>query len=70
MEPEHATVDLVTEGDATGHQTRATVTCSCGEAITTEWHGSAFTARRAAEDEFRRHRQFRMMHVGLFEDLP
>jgi len=51
-------------------EVRGIVTCECGEAITTDWFENRLVARRAAEAEFRKHREFRMMHVGLFEDLP
>jgi hypothetical protein len=69
MEPEHATDKIEFETKFDG-RTRGHVTCICGETMPTDWHDNQLRARRAAENEFRKHREFRMMHVGLFEDMP
>ncbi|HVQ19321.1 MAG TPA: hypothetical protein VMT27_09860 [Actinomycetes bacterium] len=44
--------------------------CSCGELIVSDEHPHGIDARRQVERDWARHREYREMHVGLFEDLP
>lgn len=76
-ETEHTTASFdfydIKDSDGNTIATHASITCTCDEVIGgEEFSGPTrmYAARHSAENAFTKHRRFRMMHVGLFEDLP